>query len=506
MFKKKKKIDTSNLISLVISDDIQVSNSLKRIFSNIDGNWKIYTCKNCYSFSDSKLGVREDFTLELKFKDEELKKVATASSKIFIATLPDDKGYYNKYKIYTYLKYLKVSVPIYSMNLPFISEESVLYYLMNTKRIAIDKKKVIRYEARIALDRLVKFNTNEMFKQMLPVQPNLESSSALILNFIDSFSSKTQYVKYNGRVDFFTLRKNEKLSKEYSYTFKKLSKVVNFTDLMFAYARVGKLIGSVKSMVELYSKGVLSYPTNSTSFKSFVTDKDLTKKVSDKSWGVYARSKVDAPISETATSILDSFNLLTSVKTYRQDLKIGNVDLVSFTSKKKEGNLIFSEEKNSIGVSQKELVTYFEHIKLPSKMWAYQLFTLVKNGLVAEVSETSYCLTALGKLVLQIVRNKVPRLLNELSVTKINEGISKLKDEETRFDFITDRWDRINIELTSIEEFEVPKVKSRCSKCGTRLSLNVTDKNVFVRCQNTKCSKDIMLPIEIKNNLIYAKE
>lgn len=139
-------------------------------------------------------------------------------------------------------------------------------------------------------------------------------------------------------------------------------------------------------------------------------------------------------------------------------------------------------------------------------MWVYQLFLLSKNGLITEISDTSYCITALGKLVLQLVKNKVPRLLNEKSIIRINEGISKISDEESRFDFLTDRWDRINIELQAIEDFEVPKVKSVCSKCGKTLSLNITDKNVFVRCQNPKCSKNDMLPITIKNNLIFAKE
>ena len=163
MFKKKVKINTTNLISLVITDDSQVANSLKRILASIEGNWKVYVCKNIYSFSQSKVGVREDFTLELKFKDEVLKKIATASSEIFIATLPDDKGYYNKYKIYSYLKSIKISVPMYSMILPFISEESVFYSLMNRKRIDISEKRILRYEARLAIDRLVKFHTNELF-------------------------------------------------------------------------------------------------------------------------------------------------------------------------------------------------------------------------------------------------------------------------------------------------------------------------------------------------------
>ena len=48
MFKKKAKIDTTNLISLVVSDDVQVANSLKRILTGIKGNWKIYTIgKSC---------------------------------------------------------------------------------------------------------------------------------------------------------------------------------------------------------------------------------------------------------------------------------------------------------------------------------------------------------------------------------------------------------------------------------------------------------------------------
>lgn len=505
MFKKKNKIDTTNLISLVISDDIQVSTSLKRIFSSIKGNWKIYTCKNCYSFSNSKLGVREDFSLELKFKDEELKKVATASSEIFIATFPDDKGYYDKYKIYTFLKHLKISVPIYSMSLPFVTDESVLYSIMNKKRIDIDKKKVIQYESRLAIDRLVKYNTNEIFKQIIPVEPNLESNSALILNFIDSLSNKIQYVRYNGHYDYFTLNKNEELNKKYTYEFKKLSNVISLRNLMIAYSKIGKLVGSVKALIELYSKGKLSYPTNSDSSKAFVTDTEH-KKLSEKSWGIYSRNEVDVPISEIASDIFSSYKFLTSVKTYRQNLTIGKNVLVCYPNKKVEEKIKFLGEKKALGVSQKELLIYFEKIGLPSKLWVFQIFILYKNGLIAEVSDTTYCLTALGKLVLHIVRNKMPRLINEKSVTRINEGISKVIDEESRYDFLTDRWDRINIELTSIEDFNLPKVKSYCNKCGSRLRLNITDKNVFVRCQNPKCSNDSMIPIVIKNNKIYAKE
>lgn len=503
MFKKKVKINTTNLISLVITDDSQVANSLKRILASIEGNWKVYVCKNIYSFSQSKIGVREDFTLELKFKDEVLKKIATASSEIFIATLPDDKGYYNKYKIYSYLKSIKISVPMYSMILPFISEESVFYSLMNRKRIDISEKRILRYEARLAIDRLVKFHTNELFSKIIPVEPNLESNSALILNFINSLSSKSQYVNYNGIYDYFTLLKNEELNKSCSYSFNRLRKVISLNNLLVAYSKLGKWIGSIKSLIELYAKGYLSYPTNSTSTKSFITD-NIDENSSDKSWGIYSRNEINSPLSESAKDIYSAYQFLLSVK-YRQELTIGNNVLVTFVNKKKEGKVDFIEEKY-FGVTQKELASYFEKIKLPSKMWVYQLFLLSKNGLITEISDTSYCITALGKLVLQLVKNKVPRLLNEKSITRINEGIDKISDEETRFDFLTDRWDRINIELQAIENFEVPKVKSVCSKCGKLLSLNITDKNVFVRCQNPKCSKNDMLPIKIKNNLIFAKE
>lgn len=503
MFKKKAKINTTNLISLVITDDSQVANSIKRILTSIEKNWKVYTCTNVFSFSNSKVGVREDFTLELKFKDDILKKVATASSEIFIATLPDDKGYYNKYKIYNYLKSIKISVPIYSMNLPFISEESVFYSLMNKKRVSINEKKILRYEARLAIDRLIKFHTNDLFSKIIPVEPNLESNSALILNFINSLSSKSQYVKYNGTYDYFTLLKDEDLNKSYSYSFKKISKVISLNNLLIAYSKLGKWIGSIKSLIELYAKGYLSYPTNSTSTKTFITD-NIDENTSDNSWGIYSRSCLDSPLSENAKNIYATYKFLLSVK-YRQELTIGNNVLINFVNKKKEGDVSFISEKY-FGVTQKELASYFEKIKLPSKLWVYQLFILSKNGLITEISDTSYCITALGKLVLQLVKNKVPRLLNEKSVTRINEGINKILDEESRFDFLTDRWDRINVELQAIETYEVPKVKSVCSKCGKLLSLNITDKNVFVRCQNPKCSKNDMLPITIKNNLITAKE
>lgn len=507
MFKKKAKIDTTNLISLVVSDDVQVANSLKRILTGIKGNWKIYTIgKSCLSFPKSSVGVKDDFSLELKFKDDELKKIALASSEIFIATLPDEKGYYDKYKIYTFLKHLKISVPIYSMLLPFISEESVLYSLMNRKRVDIDSKKVLQYEARLAIDRLVKFHTNEVFKQMLPIEPNLESNSAIILDFIDSLSSKVQYIRYNGQYDYFTLRKGEELDKTYSYSFKKLSKAVSLQNLLIAYSKLGKWVGSVKALIELYSKGLLSYPTNSKSTKAFVTD-SICKKVSDKSWGIYAREhNYDAPLSDMASDILATYGFLTTVKSYRQNLTIGNNVLVTFPNQEIEGEVEFLCEKNSLGVSQKELAMFFEKICLPSKLWVYQMFLLCKNGLVVEVSDTSYCLTALGKLVLQIIKEKIPRLLNEKSVSRINEGVLNITDEESRYDFLTNRWDRINIEITSIDNFNIPKVKSRCDKCGTRLALNVTDKTVFVRCQNPKCSNDAMLPITIKKNQIYAKE
>ena len=179
---------------------------------------------------------------------------------------------------------------------------------------------------------------------------------------------------------------------------------------------------------------------------------------------------------------------------------------MTFPNQEIEGEVEFLCEKNSLRVSQKELAMFFEKICLPSKLWVYQMFLLCKNGLVVEVSDTSYCLTALGKLVLQIIKEKIPRLLNEKSVSRINEGVLNITDEESRYDFLTNRWDRINIEITSIDNFNIPKVKSRCDKCGTRLALNVTDKTVFVRCQNPKCSNDAMLPITIKKNQIYAKE
>ena len=230
-----------------------------------------------------------------------------------------------------------------------------------------------------------------------------------------------------------------------------------------AYSKLGKWIGSIKSLIELYAKGYLSYPTNSTSTKSFITD-NIDENSSDKSWGIYSRNEINSPLSESAKDIYSAYQFLLSVK-YRQELTIGNNVLVTFVNKKKEGKVDFIEEKY-FGVTQKELASYFEKIKLPSKMWVYQLFLLSKNGLITEISDTSYCITALGKLVLQLVKNKVPRLLNEKSITRINEGIDKISDEETRFDFLTDRWDRINIELQAIENFEVPKVKSVCSKCG----------------------------------------
>lgn len=500
MFKKKSKIDTTNLISLVITDDEQVAASLKRILTSVHGNWKVYTCKGCYSFSPSKLGVREDFTLELKFKDEFIKKIATASSEIFIATLPDNKGYYNKYKIYTYLKYIKISVPIYDFSLPFISDESVFHSLMNKKRMSINSKKILRYESRLAIDRLIKFHTNELFKKIIPVEPDLESNTVLILNYIDSLG-KTQYVKYSGLYDFFTLSKNETLDKSFSYEFKKLKKVITLSDLLTYCSKVNKWIGSVKSLVELYAKGYLSYPTNSTSSKYFVTD---SSKGSNKSWGIYSRKDLEVPLSDNAKDILSSYKLLSSVK-YKQELTINNHVLTNYVSTKKESNVKFLNQK-SLGVSQKELASYFTKIKLPSKLWVYQVYTLVKHGLIVEISDTNFCITALGKLVLYIVKNKIPRLLNEKSVTRINEGIAKITDEESRFDFLTDRWDRVNIEIQAIEDFELPRVKTKCSKCGTRLSLNITDKNVFVRCQNPKCSKDDMIPIVIKNNKIFAKE
>ena len=508
-FKKKNKIDTTNLISLVITDDEQVSTSLKRILTSIEGNWKVYTCKNVYSFSNSKVGVREDFTLELKFKDVDLQKIATSSSEIYFATLPDERGYYNKYKIYTFLKHLKISVPMYSVTLPFISEESVFYSFMNKKRIFIENKKVLQYEARLAIDRLVKFHTNEMFKKMIPVEPNLESCSALILKYINSFSNKVQCISHNNWFfDYYTIKKNEAFTNEYSYEHKKLSKVISLKDLLLSYSRLGKLIGSVRGIIELYTKGIISYPTNSTSTKAFITDSNF-EKISDKSWGIYNRNTDNFGVSKSnvASDLFSTYQMFVlSDKCYRQTLRIGTHVIVSYPTYLKEKKIKFTEERNSLGVSQKELLTYFDEIKIPSKLWVYQLFLLCKNGLIAEVSDTSFCITALGKLVLQIIQNKVPRLLNEKSITRINEGIKNIEDEESRFDFLTDRWDRINVELSSIEEFEVPKVKSKCKKCGKRLSLNITDKNVFVRCQNPKCSNDSMLPIKIKNNLIYSKE
>jgi hypothetical protein len=182
------------------------------------------------------------------------------------------------------------------------------------------------------------------------------------------------------------------------------------------------------------------------------------------------------------------------------------VDLTFYPRHKVEESIISQGRKDSIGVSQKTLAYFFDKIHLPSKLWAYYMFSLVKNGLIVETSDTTYSLTSLGRFVLHIVKRVMPRLLNEKSIIKINEGCEKILDDIEYSDFLEDRWSRISIELSEADEFKLPRVKSRCSVCGNKLSLQVTRSDVYLKCLNNKCSNKRSIAVSYKENHLEAKE
>ena len=508
-FKHKSKHITG-LVSLVIVDDFQVQKPIKRILSSIEGNWRVVVCKNFYNFPKNKVGVNEDYSLALSVKLKNELEIATSCCEIYLATSPDNRGYYNAYIINNYLKHLKISVPVYRMNLPTIDDSCVSNAILKKDIAYFSHRNVLKYESRLALDRLIKYHTNEFFLKYIPVAPNLESCSAIILDFIESMSSKVEVLKIGDYVDFIQLKKNDSLSYDCSYRFKKLKKSLSHNDFMTKLGKYSKWVGTVKAIYELYAKGIISFPTNSSNDFVSSQHKYISEKCSNKKWGMYCINSIKdySSLSDTARDVYFDLNYATNSEIYKETVSLGDSDLVFYPSHKIKDSVVSKGKKDSLGVSQKTLALFFDKICLPSKLWAYYMFSLVSNRLIVETSDTTYSITSLGKFILYIVKKVLPRLLNEKSIIKINKGCNKkFIDDNEYFDFVEDRWSRVSIELADVDEnFDLPKVKSRCLKCNNRLSLQITSTDVYLKCLNNKCSNKDSIAISYNGNKIESKE
>ena len=508
--KHKSKVENS-LLSLVLVDDYLVEKKLSRILSCIEGNWKVLNCKNFLSFTESKVSVTDEYFPKQKVTNKEISKFARISKEIYIAFVPDERGDYLSYKAYSYICKIKISVPIYRMRLPSITEDFVLNSFLKTKKIDYHPTKKYRYEARLALDRLVKFNLNEKFNSYLPFPVDLELHSAIVLNFINTISSKLKVAEIDGRRCCVEYQKNENtIFRSVEVDSKKLCNIESYEIFMCKIARYLKWVGSVKGLYEAYSCGYITWPTSSSSTRINKLNSDLfpDNKTGSSNWGMYLVNAVDGSISDYARDLISEVAYQNNFSAmYKNKFSIVTDDkklfipVYLYCEKLEEKNIVTLSKSDSLGCSQTSLAFYLSYLGIPAKIWAYTIFSLLKSNYIVNTMDTSYVITTKGKFVLNLIKQYIPKLTNEKFIIKTNNGIKKdINNDSEYYEFVSDRWDRINIELSEIEEVKFPKIISRCEKCSQRLYLNITDKGVFADCRNSKCSNKELMPLKFSKN------
>lgn len=521
---KKKHTSFETLYSLVIVDNQFIATKLIGILKTLDSSkkWHPIFIGNSVSISTKESGISDEYIPNIVVKSPELKKYATMSKEIYVALLNDNRGNYNAYHIKNYIKkVLKISIPLYRLMLPTIDEQTVANALCNLKKVYLNDSDKKVYDFRLAIDSLIKYYTNEIFEKSLPILPNLELHTSLLLQYINELSNFVyKYSVDNSLYGIIHTNKDEAIlsNTNIKCDFKKenIGNRISLKTFYLASSNLLSWFGFKKSLLENYANGFITYPTSDTTIrlpKLYGGDKN---KIGD-SWCLKELKENYESLSESSSDMLGELKQLCESNNFKYLFRFNNTNNSFYDSNYSiitKANLEcktfnVGEKNKSIGCEQSSLLNYILKIKMPLSLIPYTIYSLVKQGLIVYTSDTTIELTTLGKFILYVVKKNIPILLKESFVINTNKAIEKQKennnDDEKYYDEFSDRWDRVKIEIDSIDELEIPKVLSKCKKCGKRLDLSINNKGLFLYCSNNKCSKSGKVkPIKFKNGNICS--
>ena len=521
----KKTKQSSELLDLVVTDSFPVCTTLGQLLKKIDSsvNWQVTVCNKVLQFIKKNDGFTDEYRPLQKIESKAFDFLAYQAKAIWIATIPDIRGDYLAYKLNEHIKKdLKLNCSVYRMRLPAITEECVLNSILNKKNVSMDSLQRLRHEYSIVLEHAISTNVSKLFAEKFPINIEFGLHTGIILNFINNCNSLHK-IRKGAFTSILQLYKDEVLSKN-PISVKickdvKVGRVLSLKDLYVALSGFVSWYGFGTAIQTAYAQGNITYPTDDSCKRTPKMFPIKKVKSSEKKWGVVgiqpSKSETDAVryITSQALFVQTNPKYRRVYAKYKQDSTEFFLQKFLLINKEEmhrvEGTCVdLGSVKHTLGVEQKDILFYIEHLGFSLKQIPWIIYSLVKAGLIVYTTDTTVTLTSLGKFVLLLIRHNIPILLKDKYVINTLKGLDDIdeKDEVKNYEFMQTRIDKVRVQTEAAYEGMVaPRCSDKCV-CGKKFSIVVNNKGVFATCSNNSCSKaGGIFPIDIIDDKIEVK-